>query len=575
MTLLKVQHLSVGFRGDNTRPDKIAVDDISFELNAGEVLGIVGESGSGKSVTALSVLGLLPYPKAYHSAESSIKFAGKELIGADEKDLQAVRGADISFIFQEPMSSLNPLHKIEKQIGETLRLHSQLSEKEIKKEVLRLLKLTGIKNARERMKAYPFELSGGQRQRVMIAMAIANKPKILIADEPTTALDVTIQAQIIDLLMDLRKKLGMSILFISHDLRLVRKIADRIVVMKDGKIVEQGSTESIFESPKDNYTKTLINSHSTLKNNENNEGNIVLSVRGARVSFPIKKNFWGRVTNEIKAVDNVSFDLREGETLGIVGESGSGKTTLGMAIVSLIKSKGDFALKNNEKQIVARESKSFRRTMQIVFQDPYNSLNPRMNVAQIVAEGLEVHRPELSAAEKRNLAAKALAEVGLGEDVLDKYPHEFSGGQRQRIAIARALVLEPRVLVLDEPTSALDVTIQTQVIGLLQKIQKDKGLSYIFISHDMKAVRAMSDRIAVMKDGKFVEMRLWDFICEKVLTSVRLELIFQNQVSDYLSALRDCALEWDRKVIMFMPVGKEFIIKNHCRNLEMRKMLYL
>ena len=529
MTLLKVQHLSVGFRGDNTRPDKIAVDDISFELNAGEVLGIVGESGSGKSVTALSVLGLLPYPKAYHSAESSIKFAGKELIGADEKDLQAVRGADISFIFQEPMSSLNPLHKIEKQIGETLRLHSQLSEKEIKKEVLRLLKLTGIKNARERMKAYPFELSGGQRQRVMIAMAIANKPKILIADEPTTALDVTIQAQIIDLLMDLRKKLGMSILFISHDLRLVRKIADRIVVMKDGKIVEQGSTESIFESPKDNYTKTLINSRSTLKNNENVEENIVLSVRGAQVSFPIKKNFWGRVTNEIKAVDNVSFDLREGETLGIVGESGSGKTTLGMAIVNLIKSKGDFILKNNEKQIVGKESKSFRRTMQIVFQDPYNSLNPRMNVAQIVAEGLEVHRPELSAAEKRNLAAKALAEVGLGEDVLDKYPHEFSGGQRQRIAIARALVLEPRVLVLDEPTSALDVTIQTQVIGLLQKIQKDKGLSYIFISHDMKAVRAMSDRIAVMKDGKFVE------IGSK-------EQIFDKPMNDYTKALIEASL---------------------------------
>lgn len=506
MSLLDVQHLSVGFKGENGRPDKLAVDDISFKLNEGEVLGIVGESGSGKSVTALSVLGLLPYPKAYHSAQSSIKFGGKELIRAEEKDLQAVRGADIAFIFQEPMSSLNPLHRIEKQIGETLRLHSQLSEKQIKKEVLKLLKLTGIKNAKERMKAYPFELSGGQRQRVMIAMAIANKPKILIADEPTTALDVTIQAQIIDLLMNLRKKLGMSIIFISHDLRLVRKIADRIVVMKDGKIVEQGSTENIFNSPQASYTKTLINSHSLLKNKDNIKNNIVLSVKSAKVYFPLKKNFFGRVVSEVKAVDDISFDLREGETLGIVGESGSGKTTLGMAIVNLIKAKGCFVVKNEEKQQIKKESKCFRRSVQIVFQDPYNSLNPRMNVAQIVAEGLEVHRPELSVSEKRNLAAKALAEVGLGDDVLDKYPHEFSGGQRQRIAIARALILEPKILVLDEPTSALDVTIQAQIIDLLQKIQKDKGLSYIFISHDMKAVRAMSDRIAVMKDGKFVEM---------------------------------------------------------------------
>lgn len=506
MSLLEVQHLSVGFRGANGKPDKIAVDDVSFKLEAGKVLGVVGESGSGKSVTALSVLGLLPYPKAYHSSQSSIKFEGRELIGADEKDLQRVRGADISFIFQEPMSSLNPLHRIGKQIGETLRLHSQLSEKEIKKEVLSLLKMTGIKNAKERMNAYPFELSGGQRQRVMIAMAIANKPKILIADEPTTALDVTIQAQIIDLLMNLRKKLGMSIVFISHDLRLVRKIADQIVVMKDGKIVEQGSTESIFNAPKASYTKTLINSNSILKNINNLEKNLLLSVRGARVSFPLKKNFWGKVINEVKAVDNISFDLYEGETLGVVGESGSGKTTLGMAIVDLIKAKGSIVVKDNKKQIVKKESKSFRQIVQIVFQDPYNSLNPRMNIEQIVAEGLEVHRPDLNACQKRELVTKSLKQVGLDADVLDKYPHEFSGGQRQRIAIARALVLEPKILVLDEPTSALDVTIQAQIIDLLQKIQKEKELSYIFISHDMRAVRAMSDRIAVMKEGRFVEV---------------------------------------------------------------------
>jgi len=366
--------------------------------------------------------------------------------------------------------------------------------------------MTGIKNARARMKAYPFELSGGQRQRVMIAMAIANHPKILIADEPTTALDVTIQAQIIDLLMDLRKKMDMAIIFISHDLRIVRKIADRIAVMKNGRIVEQGDSVKIFENPEADYTKKLIGAHSSLKLHNNISNDVVLSVENAEVRFPVKKSFWGSVRQEIKAVDRVSFELRRGETLGIVGESGSGKTTLGMAVVNLIKSSGRFCLYNIEKQTIKRESKSFRKTIQIVFQDPYNSLNPRMNIEQIVAEGLEVHYSGLSEKDKKERVIKVLSEVGLGADVLNKYPHEFSGGQRQRIAIARALVLEPQVLVLDEPTSALDVTIQVQLIDLLQKIQQKNMLGYIFISHDMKAVRAMSDRIAVMKDGKFVEV---------------------------------------------------------------------
>ena len=348
----------------------------------------------------------------------------------------------------------------------------------------------------------------------MIAMAIANHPKILIADEPTTALDVTIQAQIIDLLMNLRKKLDMAIIFISHDLRLVHKIADRIAVMKDGRIVEQGSRAKIFENPESDYTKKLINAHSDLKLHNNISDDAVLSVENAEVRFPIKKSFWGGIKQEIRAVDGVSFELRRGETLGIVGESGSGKTTLGTAVVNLIKSGGKFLVKDKENHIIKRESKSFRKTVQIVFQDPYNSLNPRMNIEQIVAEGLEVHCPRLSANEKRERVVKVLSEVGLETEVLNKYPHEFSGGQRQRIAIARALVLEPQILVLDEPTSALDVTIQAQIIDLLQKIQQKNMLSYIFISHDMKAVRVMSDRIAVMKDGKFVEIGNRDQIFE-------------------------------------------------------------
>lgn len=505
MALLEVKNLTTGFRGEEGQAPNMVVDDISFVLEAGEVLGIVGESGSGKSVSALSILGLLPYPKAFHPKNSSVKFAGRELIGANENELRKVRGNDIAFIFQEPMSSLNPLHTVEKQIKETLVLHRGMNEKEARAEVLRLLKLTGIKNPLERMKSYPFELSGGQRQRVMIAMAIANNPKVLIADEPTTALDVTIQEQILELLMDLRKRLNMAIIFISHDLRIVRKISDYIAVMKDGKIVEQGKAENVFEYPQHNYTKTLISSHSELNLHDKVFTDTVLSVKGVTVKFPIKKNFWGRITKEIRAVDNVSFNLNAGETLGIVGESGSGKTTLGMTIVNLINYSGSINF-NTKNQCGTSENKSFSKTVQIVFQDPYNSLNPRMNVEQIVAEGLEVHYPGLTCKKRKRRVIKALSEVGLDKGVLDKYPHEFSGGQRQRIAIARALVLEPDILVLDEPTSALDVTIQAQIIKLLQYIQRTNGLSYIFISHDMKAVRAMSDRIAVMKDGKVIEI---------------------------------------------------------------------
>ena len=504
MSLLEVNNLSVFFRGADGLAQQ-AVKDVSFELNEGEILGVVGESGSGKSVTALSLLGLLPYPKAFHSSNSSIKFEGKELIG--NNNLQCIRGNNIAFVFQEPMSSLNPLHRIEKQISESLILHRGFNAVDAKKEVLRLLKMCGIKNPKQRMKAFPFELSGGQRQRVMIAMAMANNPRILIADEPTTALDVTIQKQIIDLLLNLRKKTNMSIVFISHDLRLVRKIADKVLVMQKGKVVEQGSIETIFENPKHDYTKTLIASSYSLKENNKINSDVVMTARDIRVEYPLKKNLWGKVTEVLKAVDGVSFSLYRGETLGVVGESGSGKTTLGMAISNLIKHGGFVSFENfNKKQNITQKSKGFRRLVQIVFQDPYNSLNPRMSVEEIVGEGLCVHFPELSSQEKYDKIVNILCEVGLDESMMKKYPHEFSGGQRQRIAIARALILEPEIVVLDEPTSALDVTIQKQIIELLNKLQKQRKISYIFISHDILAVRAISDRIAVMKDGLIVEV---------------------------------------------------------------------
>ena len=502
MSLLEIKHLSVNFLSRENKKFQ-AVKDINLKLKEGEILGIVGESGSGKSVTALSILGLLPYPKASHSPQSSIIFENQELIGMNDKDFQQIRGGDIAFIFQEPMSSLNPLHKIGKQIGESLQLHQpNLNKQAIKQKVLELLQAVKIPEPESKMEAYPFELSGGQRQRVMIAMAIANNPKILIADEPTTALDVTIQEQIIDLLLELKQKLGMAVIFISHNLRLVNKIADNIAVMYKGELVEYGEAKQIFNNPQHDYTKKLISSNLLLNLGDKNMDNVILKAENIEVTFPLKKSFWGKVVKELKAVNGVSFELAQGETLGIVGESGSGKTTLAMSVVNLIKHKGKILLKNNG---LFNENKHFSKDLQIVFQDPYNSLNPRMNIAQIIGEGLNVHYPQMSRDECMNKIKKIIQEVELSEEILNKYPHEFSGGQRQRIALARTLILNPQVIILDEPTSALDVTVQAQVIKLLKDLQVKHNLAYIFISHDMNAVRAISHKIIVMKDGKVVE----------------------------------------------------------------------
>lgn len=501
MNILEINHLSVYFKR-NGQTDFCAVNNISLKLEQGEILGIVGESGSGKSVTALSILGLLPYPKAYHLEKSSIVFNQTELIGLNNKEFQQIRGNKISFIFQEPMSSLNPLHKIGAQIAESLELHQNLSKEQIKKRTFELLQLVKIPEPEQRINAYPFELSGGQRQRVMIAMAIANNPQILIADEPTTALDVTIQEQIIDLLLELKQKLNMSIIFISHNLRLVHKISDHIAVMYKGNLLEYGTAKQVFENPQTSYTKKLISSNLLLNLQQKKDSKIILKANDIEVSFPRKKNIWGRVTADFKAVDKVSFDLRQGETLGIVGESGSGKTSLALAVINLLKHRGNIEiLTDNEYQNLHQ----FSKDLQIVFQDPYNSLNPRMTIKQIIEEGLTVHFKQLRKSEKINKIKEILKEVNLNESIMDAYPHEFSGGQRQRIALARALILNPKIIILDEPTSALDVTVQAQIVELLKSLQIKYKISYIFISHDMNAIRAMSHRIMVMKNGKIIE----------------------------------------------------------------------
>jgi microcin C transport system ATP-binding protein len=532
--LLEISDLSVGF--GPAGQEVLAVEKATLRLERGRTLGLVGESGSGKSVTALAVVRLLaPGAKILGG---SIKFQGQELIRADESVLRNLRGARISMVFQEPMTSLNPLHRIEQQIGEILAIHGMASSEKRRARVLELLREVGLQNAEGRMDAYPHELSGGQRQRVMIAMALANRPDLLIADEPTTALDVTIQAQILTLLRDLQSRYGMAILFITHDLGIVRRMADDVAVMQKGRIVESGPTEDIFRAPQHEYTRMLLAAEPKgAAPSADASAAEVLSTENLRVWFPIKSGLFRRTTSYVKAVDGVSLTLRKGQTLAVVGESGSGKTTLGLALLRLIRSQGQILyLGQAINGMNVRQMRPLRKSLQIVFQDPYGSLSPRMSVAEIVEEGLVIQNPGLSAPARREKVAQALADTGLDPSTMDRYPHEFSGGQRQRIAIARALALDPDVIVLDEPTSALDRSVQAQIIDLLRGLQEKRGLSYLFISHDLKVVKALASQIIVLRDGRIVEQG-------------DARDIFSNPREKYTQALFAAAFDLDAKAV--------------------------
>ena len=507
--LLEVKDLDVSFGAGDTQVS--AVKGASFSINSGETVALVGESGSGKSVSALSILQLLPYPIASHSARSSITFKSMQLVASDTKTLMGVRGNRISMIFQEPMTSLNPLHVIEKQISETLALHSGLTGREARNKCIELLEMVGLQKPETRLQAYPHQLSGGQRQRVMIAAALANKPDLLIADEPTTALDVTVQAQILELLKDLKKELGMALLLITHDLGVVKKVADKVCVMSKGEIVEAKPVEKLFANPEHPYTQKLIGSEPSGTPNALPDGaEKILEVENLKVWFPIQKGVLKRTIGHIKAVDGISFSIKSGETLGVVGESGSGKTTLGLAALRLQASEGKIAfIGGTINKLKNKSLRPLRAQMQIVFQDPFGSLSPRMSMAEIIGEGLRVHG-------QKNLGLKQEAEIDIRIDEVikevdldlsmrNRYPHEFSGGQRQRISIARAMVLRPKLIVLDEPTSALDLSVQGQIVELLRNLQQKYKIAFLFVSHDLKVVRAMSHRIIVMKDGLVVE----------------------------------------------------------------------
>jgi microcin C transport system ATP-binding protein len=521
--LLEVDDLSVAFHQPSGT--SLAVDRISFEIKRGECVALVGESGSGKSVSALSILKLLPYPTASHPS-GSIRFKGRQLLGLSENEIRGIRGNDISIIFQEPMTSLNPLHTIDSQIGEILHLHRHLGGQSARARTLELLNQVGIPEPETRLKSYPHQLSGGQRQRVMIAMALANEPDLLIADEPTTALDVTVQAQILALLAEIRSRLGMSLLFITHDLGIVRRIADTVCVMKGGKIVEQGAVEQVFTAPKHPYTRALLAAEPKPDPAPARpKSPIVISADDLKVWFPVKRGLLRRTVGHIKAVDGVSLAVRKGETLGVVGESGSGKTTLGLALLRLISSDGPIVFLGRDIQgLQFKAMRPFRRDMQIVFQDPFGALSPRMSVGDIVAEGLSVHQPSLSRGERETRVIKALSDVGLDPQTRFRYPHEFSGGQRQRISIARAVVLEPNFVVLDEPTSALDMLFQAQMVDLLRELQRRRDLTYMFISHDLRVVASLASHLIVMRYGKVVE------------EGPAVDL-FRNPKSDYTRAL--------------------------------------
>jgi microcin C transport system ATP-binding protein len=501
--LLEIRDLSVAFRQGER--ELLAADRVSFDIKPRETVALVGESGSGKSVTALSILKLLPGSARHPSG--SVRFKGRELMNLAEREIRHVRGNDITIVFQEPMTSLNPLHTVEGQIAEVLELHGGLTGPAARTRVIELLAQVGIPDPESRLASYPHQLSGGQRQRVMIALALANEPDLLIADEPTTALDVTVQAQIIKLIKDLQARLGMAVLFITHDLGIVRKIAERVCVMRQGRIVEQGAVAEVFANPQHPYTRELIAAEpkpdpAPLQP----DAPAVIRTDDLKVWFPIRRGFLRRTVGHIKAVDGVSIEVRKGETLGVVGESGSGKTTLGLAILRLISSQGPIVFMGKPLQGLRFKSMlPFRRDMQIVFQDPYGSLSPRMSLSDVIEEGLWVHHPAMPKAEREERVIRALVEVGLDPETRFRYPHEFSGGQRQRIAVARTLVLEPTFIVLDEPTSALDMLIQAQIVDLLRALQKRRDLTYLFISHDLRVVAALASRVVVMRHGKVVE----------------------------------------------------------------------
>jgi len=524
--LVDVRNLSVAFSDDagTTR----VVNDVSFHIDKRETVALVGESGSGKTVSAMSILQLLPNSASYPTGE--ILFEGKDILKLKPAQLRDIRGRRISIIFQEPMTTLNPLHTIEVQVGEIIKLHQGLSDSETRQRVIELLSKVGIRDPEKRLSAYPHQLSGGQRQRVMIAIALANEPDLLIADEPTTALDVTIQAQILELLKSLQKEMGMAMLLITHDLGIVRRMAERVYVMRNGEIVETGKTEDIFTAPKHPYTRHLIEAEP--------KGNppavdmsrpVVVETENLKVWFPIKRGWLQKTVDYVKAVDGLSMKVRAGETLGVVGESGSGKTTLGLAILRLLSSEGPIAYVGNRIDgLTNKQMRPLRKEMQIVFQDPYGSLSPRLTVEQIIEEGLLIQNPELDEDSRRERVATALREVGLDPATRDRYPHEFSGGQRQRIAVARAMVLKPKFVMLDEPTSALDMSVQAQIVDLLRDLQRKNDLAYLFISHDLKVVRALCNYVIVMKNGKVVE-------------EGPARNIFDHPQDDYTKALLDAA----------------------------------
>jgi microcin C transport system ATP-binding protein len=524
--LLSVRDLAVDFRVPGGTEPVHAVRGVSFDIRKGETMALVGESGSGKSVTALSILQLLPYPTAAHP-KGSIKLGDQELVRAPERVLRRMRGNRVGMVFQEPMTSLNPLHSIERQVAETLILHKGLDPKAARVRVLELLELVGLRDAERRLDARPDELSGGQRQRVMIAMALANEPDLLIADEPTTALDVTIQAQILKLLADLKSRLGMAMLMITHDLGIVRRMADRVAVMRRGEIVEAGPVSQVFSAPKHEYTRMLLAAEPKGKPARTGATpRTVVEARNVKVHFPIKGGVFRRTVDVVKAVEDVSLAIPAGRTLGVVGESGSGKTTLGFALLRLVKSTGTVVFQGRDLAgLSSRDLRPLRRDMQIVFQDPFSSLSPRMSVGDIVGEGLGVHGIGADRAERESRIVSALTEVGLDPNDRFRYPHEFSGGQRQRISIARAIALEPKLLILDEPTSALDVSVQAQIVDLLRALQDRHGLAYMFISHDLKVVRAMADEVLVMQDGRIVESGPADRIFETPSTAYTRALI--------------------------------------------------